>query len=306
MKKVLSLLLVLIIAVSAFVACGNKTVEKDYTLSIGVAVTEDLAKNKITESVATIVTDADGKIVLCRIDCVDYQAKYDDEGALNTSAPASKVALGDNYVMPAGSWAKQVNALEAYVIGKTQAEVAEVAVNGYATDAELKASCSFNINDLVKAIDNAFKSEHKISFTTAAESFTAGLSVLSAVKDSSSDESKNAKLTVNFAASVLVDGKVVASIIDTAEAELKGITEEGAEAFSFAGTKREQGDAYDQYSPMAAGRWYQQADAFAKSAEGKTAADIATLATEGVAGCTMTYSPAEFKAAIEAAVNNAR
>jgi hypothetical protein len=55
---------------------------------------------------------------------------------------------------------------------------------------------------------------------------------------------------------------------------------------------------------MAAGRWYAQADAFAKSAVGKTATDIATLASEGVAGCTI-YAGG-YKAGIEAAVKGAR
>ena len=306
MKKIVSLLLVLVIAATLFVACdkGNdEPTEKDYTLAIGVVVSESLSSSKVTETVASIVTDADGKIVLCRIDCVDYQAKY-AEGALVTTAPTSKAVLGDNYMMPAGSWAKQVATLENFVIGKTQAEVAEVAANGYAADADLKASCSFNIADIVKAIDNAFKSEHKVSFKSTATQFTAGISVTGSVKDKADDEAMNAQYASDFSAVVLADGKVVAAIIDSAEVTLKNITDEGAESIAFAGTKREQGDAYDSYSPMAAGRWYQQVDAFAKTAIGKTSADIATLAAEGVAGCTI-YAGG-YKAGIEAAVKAAR
>ena len=320
MKKIVSLALVLVLALAAFalVACDNKEntdptettptettpTEKTYNLAIGVVVAPSLASAKLTETVATIVTDADGKIVVCRVDCVDYQAKYDDEGALVTTAPASKVALGENYVMPAGSWAEQVTALENFVVGKTQAEVAEVAVNGYAADADLKASCSFNISDLVKAIDNAFKSEHKVTFTTTATAFTAGLNVAGSVKDTADEKINNAKLTVDFCAAILADGKVVAAIVDTAEAELKNITEEGAESVDFKGTKREQGDAYDSYSPMAAGRWYQQVDVFAQSAVGKTAADIDAFASEGVAGCTI-YAGG-YQSGIAAAVKAAR
>ena len=317
MKKIVSfaLVLVLVLAAFAFVACetkenndnkddnkNNTPAEKTYDLAIGVVVAPSLTSNKLTETVATIVTDADGKIVLCKVDCIDYSAKYGEDGALVTSAPASKVTLGDHYMMPAGSWATQVEALEKFVVGKTQAEVAEVAANGYAADADLKASCSFNIADLIKAIDNAFKSEHKVSFTSKATSFTAGLSAVGAVKDSSADESKNVTLTANYAAAVLADGKVVAAILDTAEAQLVGVTEEGAASVSFAGTKREQGDAY----AMTSGAWYVQADAYAQSAVGKTASDIATLATEGVAGCTMPYSTYDFKAGIEAAVKAAK
>ena len=320
MKKIVSfaLVLVLVLAAFAFVACetkenndnkddnkNNTPAEKTYDLAIGVVVAPSLTSNKLTETVATIVTDADGKIVLCKVDCIDYSAKYGEDGALVTTAPASKVTLGDNYKMPKGSWAAQVEALEKFVVGKTQAEVATavaLGTDGKTTDADLKAGCTFNISDLVKAIDNAFKSEHKVSFTSKATSFTAGLSAVGAVKDSSADESKNVTLTANYAAAVLADGKVVAAILDTAEAQLVGVTEEGAASVSFAGTKREQGDAY----AMTSGAWYVQADAYAKSAVGKTASDIATLATEGVAGCTMPYSTYDFKAGIEAAVKAAK
>lgn len=304
MKKILSLALTLVLAVSVFAGCGNS--EKDYSLAIGVEVTETLASSKLAATVATIVTDADGKIVLCRLDCVEYSA-YDRQGNLVETAPVSKVAQGDAYgAMPAGTWYKQSAALENYVTGKTQADVAAIALEGgKATDADLKASCSIGITDLLKAIDNAFKSEHKVSFKTSAAYFTAGLSSVGSVKVTENDASVDVKYSVTFAASVLEGDKVVASILDTAEPTLKGVVkDEGATSVDYKGSKREQGDTYDSYSPMPAGRWYKQADAYAASAVGKTAGDIAALATEGVAGCTITVS--DYKAAIEAAVKAAR
>ena len=126
MKRLISLLLVLVVVLTALVSCGNK--EKDYSLAIGVVLTEKLASNKLTQTVATIVTDADGKIVLCRLDCVDFTAKYAEDGTLNTTAPTSKVAQGESYMMPSGSWASQGKALENYVVGKNQAEVAAIAL----------------------------------------------------------------------------------------------------------------------------------------------------------------------------------
>ena len=304
MKRLISLLMILTVVLTAFVSCGDKApVEKDYSLAIGVALTEKLENNKLTQTVATIVTDADGKIVLCRLDCVDYTAKYGEDGALNTTAPVSKVALGESYMMEAGSWASQGKALENYVVGKTQAEVAAIALDGgKVTDAELKASCSIDVVDMLKAIDNAFKSEHKNTFKTASTALTAGLNVSSQVKDSSKDDSKNVKLTTDYAAVVLADGVVVAAILDTAEPELKGIVAEtGATSLSYKGTKRAQGESY---GVMTSGTWYVQADAYVKAAIGKTASDIATIASEGVAGCTI-YAGG-YKAGIEAAVALAR
>ena len=333
MKKIISLALVVVLALAAFafVACDNKeetpsgnntenntennNVEKTYNLAIGVVVNTNDSKATATETVAAIVTDADGKIVLCRVDCIEYAA-LSKAGEFSTAAPTSKVAQGDDYgKMPAGSWATQVKALETYVVGKTQTEVATVAAEGYAADADLKASCSFYIADLTKAIDNAFKSEHKVTFTSTATSFTAGLSAIGSVKDTSEESVNNAEFTADFAAAILADGKVVAAILDTAEVVINKVTEKdtetdgGAESIAFkdndngaTGTKREQGDKY----AMTSGAWYVQADAYAKSAVGKTASDIATLATEGVAGCTMPYSTFAFKASLEAAVKAAK
>lgn len=307
MKKILSLLLVLALVLTSLIACSkpddNTPTEKEYSLAIGVVVTESLAKLKLTETVATIVTDGDGKIVACRLDCVDYAAKYGEDGALDTTFPTSKVTLGDAYgKMNAGTWAEQAVALEQHVTGKTQAEVAAIALNnGVLADETLVASCSINVADLLKAIDNAFKSEHKITFKTTATDLKVGLASGGTVKDSSTDESKNIKATADYAATVLVEGKVVAAIVDTAEAELTGITEEGAAALSYKGSKREQGDAY---GTMPSGTWYAQVDAYAKAAVGKTAADIATLASEGVAGCTI-YAGG-YKPVIETAVKTAR
>lgn len=177
---------VLVTAIVLLAGSGNKT----YTLSIGVAVAKDLEGLKLDETVATIVTDADGKIVLCRFDCLSYTAKIEN-GVLDTTAPTSKVVLGDNYKMESGSWATQTAKLEKFVVGKTQAEVAAIALNGgKLTDAEIAAGCTFDVTDLLKAIDNAFNSTEKVTFKTTSTNFTAGLSALGTV----SGDATNAKL----------------------------------------------------------------------------------------------------------------
>ena len=320
MKKILCLLVMMTIIATMFVACNStdtepnaEPIEKAYNLAIGVAVTPSTANAKITETVAAVVTDADGKLVLCRFECIEYAVKVGDDGELVKTAPVGKAAQGDAYdaysPMAAGTWYKQADALAKSFEGKTQAEIADTAnTNGYLDDAELKASCSINVNDMLVAVDNAFKSEFKTEFKSTADTFSAGVVALGAVEDKSTETEGNVKFTVDFAASVLENGKVVASILDSTEVTLKNVTaEEGvfsaAEA-EFKGTKRTQGTAYDAYSPMAAGTWYVQADAYAAAANGKTVDDIATLATEGVAGCTI-YAGG-YKQAIENAVKAAK
>ena len=55
MKKILSLLLVLALVLTSLIACSkpddNTPTEKEYSLAIGVVVTESLAKLKLTETV---------------------------------------------------------------------------------------------------------------------------------------------------------------------------------------------------------------------------------------------------------------
>jgi hypothetical protein len=223
------------------------------------------------------------------------------DGVLDTKAPTSKVVLGDAYMMGQGSWATQTAKLEKFVVGKTQADVAAIVLNGgKLTDAEIAAGCTFDVTDLLKAIDNAFKSEHKIAFT-ASSALTAGLSAQTTVKDTTAEDVKAVKLSTNYAAAVMEDGKVVAAILDTAEPELKEITENGAASLAFGGTKRELGE---NYGAMPAGTWYVQADAYVLAAYGLTVDNIASLASEGVAGCTI-YAGG-YKACVEAAVKAGR
>ena len=310
MKKIISLVLILTLSLFAFAACGGKDnddndntpTEKNYSLAIGVATTQ--SGEKVTNTVAALVIE-DGKIVACRIDCIDVKASLLEDGTVDASKTyQSKAELGDSYdsysPMPAGRWYQQAQAVEKYVEGKTQAEVNGIALEGGKTD--LIAGCSIAVGDFIKAIDNAFKSEHKVSFKTASE-IKVGVAVAADVAPATKNDAVLAKYTADFAATVLADGKIVASVIDSNEVNstLTG-TEFGA--ITTPGTKLEQGDAYDSYSPMPSGRWYQQVEAFAKTAVGKSAADVAGLSIDGVAGCSI-YAGG-YRAALEKAANAAR
>ena len=304
MKKIISLFIILTVILSAFVACRKTPDKKDYTLSIGAVVTADAAKLKLSETVAAIVTDDDDRIVLCRLDSFDYSVKYNDDGTLDTTALTSKAAAGAAYAtMPAGTWTEQGKALEEIVKGKTRSEVSAIVLDGGTlADADLKTTCSINVKDLMKAIDKAFESEHKTSFKSDS-TLSAGLYVTGSPKDTSKDGAKSVKLSATYSASVLSGGNVVAAIIDSADAEFKfkSITDYGTASVDFKGTKRELGASY---AEMPAGTWHAQADAYAKQAVGKSADDIATLATEGIAGCTI--NTVDFKEGIEASVKSAR
>jgi hypothetical protein len=104
----------------------------------------------------------------------------------------------------------------------------------------------------------------------------------------------------------MAGGKVAATVIDSAEQSftvVEGVITAGAVKPS----KNEQGEAY---SGMPAGPWYKQAQAFANSTVGKTAAEIENLETVSdalaAAGCTMKNTTAGYKTTIIAAVGYAR
>ena len=299
MKRIVALFMILTLALSLLVSCGGKNKEKDYTLAIGVSVA--ISDAEVSNTVAAIVTDADGKIVLCRIDAINVEPTMKDGKVDETVTYASKAELKDNYNMvkygkAISEWYVQAKAFENYVVGKTQSEVSAIALNGGGkpTDAELSASCTIAVSDFIEAIDKAFESAHKVSFKTAAD-LTAGVAVSADV----SQTEANVSYKANFAATVFADGKIVAAIIDENEATAT-VANGAVGEVSYDMTKLEKGDAYNMVKYGGAiAEWYVQAQTYANTAVGKNASELASLATEGVAGCTMGVE--DYKATLEKA-----
>ena len=158
----------------------------------------------------------------------------------------------------------------------------------------LEISLSFD-----NAVVNAMKSTQKVAFSTAS-----AITVGTTVNGSVADKNGSASYATEAAAVVLADGKVVAALVDCADATL---TIEGGEgtALTYAGSKLEQGDNYNMVTYGGAqSEWYVQAKTYAATAVGKTASEVSSLATEGVAGCTIAVDA--YKAAIVEAVQAAR
>ena len=141
MKKIISLVLILTLSIFAFAGCkkengdDNTPTEKNYSLAIGVATTQSGAK--VTNTVAALVIGEDGKIVSCRIDCIDVKAELLEDGTVDASKTyQSKAELGDAYdsysPMPSGRWYQQVEAFAKTAVGKSAAEVAGLSIEGVA------------------------------------------------------------------------------------------------------------------------------------------------------------------------------
>ena len=156
-------------AAEATEAPAAETAEAEYKLGMGVSVSldsSDTNKAQVDATVATVVTDSEGKIVLCRIDCA--QNKMDVTGGqVDTAATyTTKRDLKYDYNMvkygnAIAEWDAQAKAFADYTVGKTADEVmgldTTTNAEGYqvSTDETLLASCTMAIDGMQAAIATA-------------------------------------------------------------------------------------------------------------------------------------------------------
>ena len=294
--------------------------EKDYTLGLGI-VFGDITNKQLNATIATVVTDANGVIVACKIDAV--QNKYTIADKVTFTLLDTKKELGYNYNMAAyGSdnnddgivkeWFEQAAIFEQYVVGKTAAELKTLEyqeVNNHMIskdEALLAAGCTIQIGEFVDAVVKACEDEQSMSFKTAGE-IALGLGVNNADNGTTGDEFEaTVKMNIDYAATVLVDGKIVAALNDAAQPQA---TIEDGEVTATAKliSKR---DLKEGYNMAAYGsdnnddgivlEWYKQSEIFSNYVVGLTPAEVAGLKTKLVnnhlistddallsAGCTM-------------------
>ena len=281
----------------------SESEEKTYTLGLGL-VYGDVTNAQINATIATIVVDENGVIVACQIDAV--QNKYTVTDSVAFSNLLTKKELGFNYNMAAfghslignatvKEWFEQAAAFEAWCVGKTVAEVAAMETqtmdNGYIISADedlLSAGCTISITDFIAAVVKAGSDDQSVSFTTDGE-IALGLGVNSADDGSSGDDFEaTIKMNIEFAATVLVDGKIVAALNDASQPQVT--LEDGAVAGTDKlTTKRELKENYGMggkpYSPDRNGdgivkEWYEQSAAFSAHVVGLTAEQVYNLATQ--------------------------
>ena len=346
MKKFLALALCLCM-VLGIAACSKEpaNTEKTYKLGMGVVVSMDSSKTdnaQVDATVATVVLDADGKIVACRIDVAQNKMNIKD-GAVDTAKTfKTKMELGTEYGM-AGKvdndgngvmleWDVQAKAFEEYVKGMTVAQVEaiqtkEAGGHQIAVDQKLlDAGCSMQITDFIAAVAKACKDEQGMSFKTAA-SFTLGVAAKSTAAESvaaTADKDGTVAMYSDFACAAVADGKVLATLNDAIQPKITISTKGEIVKTEFKGTKRELKEGYNMAAygqPNVEGgtvkEWYIQSAAFSNYVVGKTAAEISGMQTQTVndhqisveeallnAGCTMQITG--ICAVVAQSANNAR
>ena len=317
MKKIIAIVLLLALAVCSLVACKkdeptpapSTPTAKDYKLAVVVDNGLAAESGNPTLVALALVWDADGKTVAARFDSVQpkYALNEEKTDIATVDKVTTKVELGDAYnKMPGGTWENQTKAFENYIVGMTAAQVAALDTSNVGPENPIVAGCTMSSTTPIfqALVAKAFAYERAVSFSTS-ETVTLGFAINCAVSGS---VAKGGKIAGDVAGVAVAGGKVVASMIDSFEAKHTltiGEDQKLSIALSeYKGTKNEQGDAYDAWEPMAGGRWYAQAQAYANSTVGKTVADLNNIPTKGVAGCTI--ATAGYKAVLVLAASYVR
>ena len=300
---------------------GGETLN-EYYLGMGTVVNLDSSKTgtaQLDVTVATVVVDASGKIVACRIDVAQNKVDITDGYVTVPSEFKTKMELGSAYGMgqpeplPADKawmdnngdgkvleWNEQAKAFEAWCVGKTLAQVKNLIaegnlnnVNGHwiSTDADLLAAgCTIQISEFVNAVEKAFNDDQKATFKSNGE-FTLGLGVDSYDDGSADaeDEDGVVKVYSNMAAVVKAGDKTLAVLNDAIQPTISFDIAGDITAKTFKGTKRELKEDYGMggkpYSPDNDGdgrvlEWYVQSAAFSAHVTGKTVAEIEALGAD--------------------------
>lgn len=281
MKKYVSILLLTLLFLTLFSSCGKT--EKEYTLSIGIFSDDALGKKQVTDTVAALVLDSEGRIVLCRIDSAEAVAEISGDGVASKTFK-TKAELGEDYGMLSeygsslAEWDDQVRYYEEFAKGKTVPELTSVKTG----DSELSSGCTIDVTPFAEAVARAAESKHKAEFMAKGD-ISLGVSLMSSVKA----KDKDASFLADTAAVVLSGGRVISAVIDSKESLIKLVNGDGVEYLS-EGSKLELGEDYGMVEyGGASSEWYVQAQKYSSEAIGKSVAELSGMPTEGVAGCTI-------------------
>jgi hypothetical protein len=283
----------------AKVGLGHMTsIEKSKDLKV-LDDEEVLPLGQVDTVIVAAAFDKDGKVVKVSIDNAQTKVNFDKELQLTsdlTVTPQTKVELGDDYGMIRAStidkeWYEQIAELENWMIGKTVAEVK--AMNVKERDAthiavpdvpELTSSVTITVEDYIAGLEKAYENAFDVS--AGAETLGLGHVVSIAKSKGYSNEDDEEILPLAQVDTVIVvsafdlDGKVVRSIIDTAQTKVN-FDQEGkvtSDRTAEIKSKVELGADYGMARVSSIGKeWDEQIAALEKWMEGKTVAEVKAM-----------------------------
>ncbi|HCU08509.1 MAG TPA: hypothetical protein DF480_06065 [Clostridiales bacterium] len=307
MKKTIALLMVALMAIALLAGCGG-TEPTAEPVKTGFAVLNSIVKSKDATAeadglaqadslIVALTVDASGIITDCVIDQAQSKVNFNTAGELVTPLDATfktKNELGTEYGMNEAStigkeWNEQAEAFAQYVIGKTAAEVAGIAISdGYAADADLLASVTVHITDFMAGVEKAVANATDLG---AAKGDTLSIATTTNIAKSKNVNETELGLAQVYSTYVAMtqnaEGMITSCIFDGSQSNVN---------FDAAGmittdlsvaprTKNELKEEYGMLKASTIGKeWYEQAAGFAAYVTGKTVEEVQGIAiSEGYA-----------------------
>lgn len=276
-------------------------------------------------SYASVLIDADSRIVKVWIDATVNEIEIDDKGAIVTDVTglgSTKRELGDAYGMKKASpigkeWFEQADALEAFLIGKTIAEIEAAPVEGdKKVFTDLKTSSTFGPTNYITALKKAVAAAEKATPTAATKLGFGSVVTMNKSAAATAEKAGVAQSYHSLAVAAVDDsGKVldvwVDAIVHDVNFDTKGLITSDTKVLG--STKRELGDEYGMKKASPIGKeWWEQADALETFLEGKTMADIEAAPVEGDKKVftdlktSSTFGPGHYVESLKKAVEQAR
>ena len=258
------------------------------TLSAENAGEKDGSTTTDISLVAVTVTE-EGVIESCKIDAIQGKVAFSADGKVSSEAGEvlTKKELGDDYGMRVASpigkeWDEQVEAIEAYAVGKTVEELKTKAIdeNGVVADADLASGATIYMGSFIWAIEAAVNNAQYLGANAGDE-----LVLVANTKASGTDATAEADGTTQVDANVAVftmNGDTITScIIDAVQAkasfDTKGVAAEIADPAVL--TKAQLGENYGLKSYSQIGKeWDEQTAAFCEYITGKTVEEVKGIA----------------------------
>ena len=264
------------------------------------AEAEGVAKYDLT--MVAVLVDDEGIIRDCVIDGVSSSQaniKFNAEGVITsdlTAAPATKLELGDAYGMKAKDggwgaqfeWYEQAESFANYVIGKTAADVAGIAVdeNTKPTGADLTSSVTISVGDFITAVQTAAANAKHLGAKAGDELKLVTITAYASCSDATAEKAGNAELDVDVAALTVKNGVITSCVIDAVQGKVAFDTEGQitSDVKTPVKTKNELGDDYGMKAKDGGWggqfEWYEQSASFAEYVTEKTAAEVAGIAVD--------------------------
>ena len=238
--------------------------------------------------VAVTVTE-EGVIESCKIDAIQGKVAFSADGKVTSEAGEvlTKKELGDDYGMRVASpigkeWDEQVEAIEAYAVGKTVEELKTMAIDeaGVVKDADLASGATIYMGSFIWAIEAAVNNAQNLGANAGDE-----LVLVANTKASGTDATADAEGTTQVDANVAVftmNGDTITScVIDAIQAKASfdatGVATEIADSTVL--TKAQLGENYGlkAYSPIGK-EWDEQVVSFCEYVTGKTVEEVKGIA----------------------------